>query len=198
MSDRRGAGRLLWLALALLVLAAVAGKPVLRRLFPIPFAPAIAQAAAEHDLDPFLVAALVRVESGFNPEAVSSRGARGLMQVMPDTGQWIAAQLGWPGYAPDWLFDPEINLRMGTWYLRALLDQFGGQLAVALAAYNAGRTRVQEWLVQGRWDGQADTLADIPFPETRHHVQRVLSTLDAYRWLYDGTWQQVSPPVDRK
>ncbi|HEY8417010.1 MAG TPA: lytic transglycosylase domain-containing protein [Limnochordales bacterium] len=196
MSKRAGAGRLLWLVLLLVLAAAFMGKPVLRRLFPIPFAPEIAAAAAEHGVDPFLIAALVRVESRFDPHAVSPRGARGLMQVMPDTGQWIAAQLGWAGYDSDWLFDPQTNLRMGAWYLRTLLDQFG-EPAIALAAYNAGRARVQEWLAQGRWNGQADTLADIPFAETRNHVQRVLTTLQTYRWLYDGSWRQVSSTGDR-
>ncbi len=197
MSNRGSASRLLWLALVVVLLAAAAGKPVLRRLFPIPYAREMAAAAGAHNLDPFLIAALARVESRFNPQAVSPRGARGLLQVMPDTGQWIASQLGWDAFNPDWLFDPEINLRMGAWYLRALLDQFGGEPAIALAAYNAGRTRVQEWLAQGRWNGQAESLDDIPFPETRNHVRRVLSTLDAYRWLYDGSFEQVSPELNR-
>ncbi|OUM97746.1 MAG: hypothetical protein BAA04_10875 [Firmicutes bacterium ZCTH02-B6] len=183
--------------MVVMLLAAFWMKPMLRRLFPIPFAREIAAAAEANALDPFLVAALVRVESGFNPRAVSSRGARGLMQVMPDTGQWIAAQMGWTAFDPELLFDPELNLRMGTWYLRALLEQFDGRPAVALAAYNAGRTRVQEWLVQGRWDGREETLADIPFPETRNHVRRVLTTLDTYRWLYDGSFEQVSPDLNR-
>jgi len=187
----------LWLALAVLLLTALLGKPVLRRVFPIPFAHEIEAAAAESGLDPFLVAALVRVESRFNPRAVSPRGARGLMQVMPDTGQWIAGQLGLTGFHPDWLFEPALNLRMGAWYLRMLLDQFGDRPVVALAAYNAGRTRVQEWLNEGRWNGQADSLADIPFAETRNHVQRVLAALEAYTWLYDGAWQQVSSGGDR-
>ena len=197
MPNRLAARRFLWLALVAVLLAAFSMKPILRRLFPIPFAREIAAAAQENALDPFLIAALVRVESGFNPRAVSSRGARGLMQVMPDTGQWIASQMGASAFDPDWLFDPELNLRMGAWYLRALLDQFDGRPVVALAAYNAGRTRVQEWLAQGRWDGREETLDEIPFGETRHHVRRVLTTLETYRWLYDGSFEQVSPDLNR-
>src|SRR5690606_10242540 len=100
-------------------------------------------------------------------------------------------------FDPDDLFDPELNLRMGAWYLRALLDQFDGRPVVALAAYNAGRTRVQEWLAQGRWDGREETLDDTPFGETRHHVRRVLTTLETYRWLGDGSWHHASADLKR-
>src|SRR5690606_3283900 len=93
--------RVLCVSLLAVVLAPFLMMPVLRRLFPIPFAREIAATAQENALDPFLLAALVRVESGFNPRAVSSRGARCLMQVMPDTGQWIASQMGWSAFDPD-------------------------------------------------------------------------------------------------
>ncbi|MBO8141739.1 MAG: lytic transglycosylase domain-containing protein [Firmicutes bacterium] len=183
-------GRVLWLALALFLAAALLVKPALRWLFPIQYAREIAAAAREADLDPFLVAAVVHAESGFRPRAVSVRGARGLMQLMPDTASWIAGQLGLETPHPDRLFEPELNLRLGAWYLQHLVGEFQGNELAALAAYNAGRARVSQWLADGTWDGRKDTLDRIPFAETRGHVRRVLFARDAYRWLYgDGWWQ---------
>src|SRR5690606_13294848 len=124
------------------------------------------------------------------------KGALGLMQVMPETGAWVARQLSWPEFHPDMLYDPERNLTIGTWYLRHLANTFDGNLVVALAAYNAGQTRVQQWLAEQRWDGREETLADIPFGETRRYVRRVLDTMDTYIWLYDHGREQVSNPAE--
>lgn len=185
-------GKVLWLALALVLLAAALFKPALRQLFLIDHTDAITAAAQASGLEPFLVAAVVKVESGFNERARSSKGARGLMQVMPDTGAWVAEQLRWPTFHPDMLYEVEPNLAIGTWYLRHLSDLFDGNLVAALAAYNAGQTRVQQWLADDRWDGREETIENIPFGETRTYVRRVLGTMDTYAWLYDGGWQQVS------
>ena len=161
-----------------------------RLLFAIDYTGEIAAAAAAYGLDPLLVAAVVKVESGFNERARSPKGALGLMQVMPETGAWVARQLSWPEFHPDMLYDPERNLTIGTWYLRHLANTFDGNLVVALAAYNAGQTRVQQWLAEQRWDGREETLADIPFGETRRYVRRVLDTMDTYIWLYDHGREQ--------
>lgn len=193
MDSPSRAGKVLWLALILALAAAVLFKPTLRRLYTIEYRDAIAAAAARQGLDPLLVAAIVRVESGFNARAQSPKGARGLMQVMPDTGAWVAQQLNWPDFHPDMLYDPERNLAIGTWYLRHLATVFDGNLVAALAAYNAGLNRVQQWLASETWDGREETIDDIPFSETRTYVRRVLGTLDTYTWLYDGGWEQVRP-----
>lgn len=198
LRGRTRVGNVLWLALVLILLAAALFKPALRSLFVIEHGEVIAAAAKVHGLDPLLVAAVVKVESGYNARARSSKGARGLMQVMPDTGAWVAEQMNWPEFHADMLYDPERNLAIGTWYLRHLSDLFNGNLVVALAAYNAGQTRVQQWLAEERWDGREETINDIPFGETRTYVRRVLGTMDTYIWLYDGGLEQVSKTSEQK
>src|SRR5690606_24055372 len=128
----------------------------LKLLYPFPFRAGVERAAADAGLDPYLVAAVAKVESGFNPRAVSPKGARGLMQVMPDTGAWVARQIGWERYHPDLLFEPEISLRIGAWYLAHLRRAFDGRLVPALAADNAGRGNVGRWLASGLWDGSLE------------------------------------------
>ena len=93
------------------------------------------------------------------------------------------------------LYDPERNLTIGTWYLRHLSNVFDGNLVAALAAYNAGQSRVQQWLSEERWDGREETIGDIPFGETRTYVRRVLDTMDTYIWLYDDG-EQVSKTAE--
>lgn len=166
---------------ALVVLALWAGvvsvlygtDRVKQLLYPIHYAGTIGSAAQEHGVDPFIVAAIVKVESRFRPGVVSSRGARGLMQIMPDTGRWAAEQLRIEAYYDDMLMDPEVNVRIGSWYLRRLLDAYKGDIVIALAAYNGGPANVDRWLAEGRWSGRADELAAIPFPETAEYVRRV-------------------------
>ncbi|MDN5345513.1 MAG: soluble lytic murein transglycosylase [Clostridia bacterium] len=145
--------------------------------------------ARQEGVDPLLVAAVTRVESKFYPGARSDQGARGLMQLMPDTARLAAGHLGLP-YDPEKLFNPEYNLRLGTWYLAALLREFH-DLAPALAAYNGGRGNVHNWLERGVWDGSSRNLRQIPFPETRAFVRQVLQNYRIYRFLYPGAGEQV-------
>jgi len=142
----------------------------LRILYPIGYLDLIRASADEYGLDLALVGSLVRAESRFRADAVSPRGAVGLMQIMPDTGAWIAARIGLAAYTPEQLFDPATNLRLGCWYLRHMLDRFPN-LEQALWAYNAGATRVDEWLAAGQ----------SPFPETSAYVRRVLRAVSIYR-----------------
>lgn len=165
-------------------LAAVYFGPVLRWAYPIRYADSIRAAAARYDLDPFLIAAVIRVESGFNPTARSPRGARGLMQLMPDTAGWIAEQKGIQGWDAEMLDRPAVNIDMGAWYLRSLFRQFGDDLHVVLAAYNGGRGNVQQWLAEKDWSGRREEIERIPFVETRRYVQRVIETYEGYRWVY--------------
>lgn len=102
------------------------------------------------------------------------------MQIMPDTGVWAAQQMGLDDFSPDQLFDPEINIAIGVWYLALLIRQFDGNEVLAVAAYNGGRTNVLRWLDEGIWSGERQSAASIPFPETRGYVQKVFSTYDWY------------------
>jgi soluble lytic murein transglycosylase len=129
------------------------------------------------------VAALICQESTFDPGAVSVAGARGLMQIMPPTGRTLARSLG-VAYDRSTLQKPESSLDFGTRYLRDLVDQFGGRVERALAAYNAGPHRVVAWTA-GRQDMSAEEFVEsIPFTETRFYVMTILATQEQYRRLY--------------
>ena len=157
-----------------------------RFIYPFYYRDIINRAAQDNGLSPYLVAAVVRTESAFSPLAQSHQGARGLMQVVPDTGQWAAREMGLVGYTDDLLYDPEVNVRIGTWYLARLLRDFDGNLPAALAAYNGGILNVRLWLRQGVWDGRAETVERVPFRETRQFVRRVLSDYQRYQRIYGG------------
>ncbi len=174
-----------------------------RQLYPLHYGPAISRHAEAHRLDPHLVAAIIRTESRFNPRATSPRDARGLMQLMPDTATWVASRAGIEAFDADMLYDPEVNIALGTWYLADLRRQFGGDLLLVLAAYNGGRRNVERWVEEGRLAPGAPLgdllapgptgrvtpavearLAAIPFRETRDFVRRVLVDYARYRWIY--------------
>lgn len=173
-----------WAGAIVLVLLILFSLPSFWRwVAPFPYRESICAQAERVGLDPCLVAAVIRVESGFVPGAESPQGARGLMQLMPETGRWVAARLGM-AFDPAYLFDPHYNLRLGTWYLAHLLQEFDGNLVAALAAYNGGWGHVHEWLKQHQWSGHVSQLERIPFPETRQFVARVLRHYHLYRRLY--------------
>jgi soluble lytic murein transglycosylase len=154
-----------------------------RTLYPLPEKETVFRYAQENRLDPYLVAAVIHTESRFQNLAESPSGALGLMQLMPDTAQWAAGQMD-IAYDQEQLFETEYNVRMGTWYLRYLLDEFGDSLPLALAAYNAGRGNVSNWLKDGRWDGTLENLSSIPFPETRDYVRKVFKNQQRYQKIY--------------
>ena len=138
--------------------------------------------AKEYGVDPLLVWAVMREESGFRPEAISHSGARGLMQLLPSTARWIAEErLGIP-YREEKLSDPDYNIRLGTWYLRYLLDQFGGKVAWAVAAYNGGPGNLRRWAQN--LENPADLPAYLRSVETREYLVKVLNSWLIYRWLY--------------
>jgi soluble lytic murein transglycosylase len=140
--------------------------------------------ARQNNLDPALVAAVIRQESSWNPRALSRAGARGLMQIMPRVGEAIARSKGYPVWDPALLFDPDVSLELGTAHLRAALAQYSS-LPRALAAYNAGGSRVNRW---SRRAGVADPelfVERIPFVETRDYVRIVMRNAEIYRVLHD-------------
>lgn len=138
----------------------------------------------EAKLDPALVAGVIRQESSWNPRAVSRAGARGLMQIMPSVGRAIAESRGYPLWDPNLLFDPDVSLELGTTHLRAALSEYGSNLPRALAAYNAGSSRVRRW---SRFRGADDPelfIERIPFAETRDYVRIVLRNARLYRAIH--------------
>ena len=155
---------------------------VMRSRFQLKYTELILKYSAEYDLEPSFVAGVICVESKYKPDAVSRAGARGLMQIMPETGAEIAEALGEP-YAVDNLFDPDTSIRYGCFYLRQQLDRFDGNKAVALAAYNAGPNKAALWLSEYGLDSRG-RIAYIPYEETRNYVKRVLQAQENYENLY--------------
>lgn len=138
----------------------------------------------DNKVDPYLVFGIIRAESKYQTGARSSVGARGLMQIMPETGQWIASQHGIKDFDPDSLHDPELNIKFGCWYLASLSKEFNGQVPLMVAAYNAGRGTVKQWVDTRTWDGDPEKLEDIPYRETREYVRIVLKNHAAYQVIY--------------
>ncbi|MEX2196365.1 MAG: lytic transglycosylase domain-containing protein [Thermoleophilaceae bacterium] len=143
----------------------------------------IRQQAADKGLDPALIAAVIYQESKFRDQT-SPAGAEGLMQIVPDTAQFIASRSGGTAFELRDLGDPDINIRYGSWYLRYLLDQHGGDLTLAVAAYNAGEGNVDSWVREAGGPASFDPATDIPFPETRAYVAEVLERREEYRDHY--------------
>ena len=155
-----------------------------RLAFPLPYRALLEKYARANGLDPFLVAALIRQESEFNPQAISSSKAVGLMQVMPSSGRELARKAKLRGFRPAMLTQPETNIRLGTFYFRRLLDSCGGRVEDALASYNAGHSRVVLWRGWGHFEEASEFVETIPFAQTRDYVQIVQRNAELYRWLY--------------
>jgi soluble lytic murein transglycosylase len=155
--------------------------PYWRILFPEPYWSIIKAEAAKNNVDPYLVASLIRQESEFNPSVISYANAWGLMQLLPSVGRSLAKQEGLTHFQTFQLLDPETNIRLGTRYLKQTLDKFGGVPEYALAAYNAGDSRVQDWQAAGPYSGMDEFVESIPFTQTREYVQAILRNVEIYR-----------------
>ena len=187
----RNLRRRFWWLLQVLVVAVIAfvligGWGWVERswIYPYDYRSYIETSAESRRTDPFLVAAVIKHESKFEPRARSDGGALGLMQLMPATAEWIARQMGEP-FTEEYLYDPALNIRYGVWYLAELEREFGGNDILALAAYNAGRGNVRDWMERFHWTEQFDEIEAIPYPETRFYVCRVLEDREQYKRLYD-------------
>jgi soluble lytic murein transglycosylase len=144
---------------------------------------AIRAQARDKRLDPSLIAGVIYAESKFS-DSTSSAGALGLMQLLPSTAHFIAARSGGTAFTTEDLSTPEINIAYGSWYLRYLLDRYDGDELLALAAYNGGMGNVDRWVAEAGARGERLDVADIPFPETRAYVERVLDARREYRKTY--------------
>ncbi len=156
---------------------------LLKVLFPINYWPLIKHYANEHQLDPYLVAALIAQESTFTADVKSAANAYGLMQLLPSTGRQYARMLKLPKFSLALLTTAEQNIKMGTAYFADLVKQFGGT-HFALATYNAGPSRIAKWIAAKPGLERDEFIDDIPFPETQNYVKRILGTAEDYRRLY--------------
>ncbi|MBI5286904.1 MAG: transglycosylase SLT domain-containing protein, partial [Deltaproteobacteria bacterium] len=147
--------------------------------FPLPVVELIKRQVVSGLVNPYLVAAVMREESAFNPRVVSRAGAVGLMQIMPATGQWVAQRLGHRSFHPDRLFNPEVSIQLGSWYLGHLAREFNGNLILTIAGYNAGPEVVAQW-VKTLPREVDEFIESIPFSETRSYTKRVIHSYIEY------------------
>lgn len=139
--------------------------------------------AKEYDIDPYLIHSVIHVESDHDPEAISNRGAIGLMQIMEETGIWISKNIG-SKFEKKMLYEPENNIKLGAWLLNYLINNYNGNIETALAAYNGGIGNVDEWLKSDEYSIDGETLNTIPFKETEKYVEKVNKAYEKYLELY--------------
>ncbi len=183
-----------WLAKKRVLLVVLAGFVLLlflksdwmgRMMYPISFVEEIQSGASDYEVDPYLIAAIIRVESNFHTGKVSKKGAAGVMQLMPDTAEWIIEMAKLEALTAEGVTsDTKLSIQAGSWYIHSLHQQFKGNSVAAVAAYNAGPGKVSKWLQNGTWDGTLKNLSSIPYGETRHYVQRVDYYYNKYKDLY--------------
>ena len=185
---RRRRRVLVVVALAATAFVVILTAPLFRKAvtefnLPLTNADVIRQQAAEKHLDPALIAGVIYAETKFDARP-SPAGAQGLMQILPQTAEFLAYKSGATTFTVADLGTPQVNIAYGSYYLRDLLDHYNGKTVLALAAYNGGEANVDRWVQEARRDGKQMTIKAIPFPETRAYVQRVLSARGEYRKTY--------------
>ena len=158
---------------------------VIKMIYPIKYENYIEKYAKEFEVDPYLVVSIIKTESNFKDSAISKKGASGLMQITKDTAQWIANKLEIEAfnYEED-IKNPEINIKMGAYYIDYLIEMYEGNRDLAIAAYNAGFNNVNKWLSDGECSKDGESLLKIPFPETERYVNKVNNSYKIYKVLY--------------
>ncbi len=171
-------------AAVLLYFAAGDGKTlILKEIYPIKYQSFVEKYSEEYGIDKYLVYSIMKVESGFDPKAVSSAGAKGLMQLMDDTSSECNRKANFGYTIPDDMFDAEKNIRTGCFYLKTLMDTYG-DTTLAVTAYNGGTGNVGKWLENSRLSDGEGGLSDIPYTETKNYVKKVLRAYSRYTELY--------------
>ncbi len=172
------------IAVALIYVAVLNIPRVLHLIYPLEHKDIITQYSRLHNIEPPLLAALIKTESDFDTLAESRKGAKGLMQITPSTGEWIAQTIGMKNFDESMLFIPEINIRLGTWYVEHLANYYEGSFELVFAAYNGGRGNVDKWLKNSDLSSDGRTLDTIPFSETDNFVKKVRKNYTIYKHIY--------------
>lgn len=175
---------LILLAFTTTVLDGIKNK-VMEHFYPLEYSEYVQQYSEQYSVDETLVYAVIRTESGFRAEVESSAGAMGLMQIMPDTFSWLQNMRdGEVTHSDSELLNPQTNIEYGTYFLSYLIDKYEGNEQLAVAAYNAGMTNVDNWLEDIAHSADGVSLTSIPFEETKNYVERVENTKRVYETLY--------------
>ncbi len=183
--DLRKYRRLVTICLAV-VTASVFVVFLFGQLYPMKYTEYIFEYAKEYNIDPVLLCAVINVESNFDKDAASHKGAKGLMQLMEPTADWGAEKIGLENFTFDQLGDPETNIRIGSWYLSTLGKQYNQDLELMLTAYNAGSGNVSKWLKDARYSKDGATLHYVPYAETRNYIRRVMNNMYVYRFRIEA------------
>lgn len=154
-------------------------------LYPMAYSEYVDKYSQEYNLDKKMVYSVIKAESGFNEKNRSHTGARGLMQIMPDTGQWAAEVMGLDDYNSEKLYEADTNIHIGCWYLRYLMDMYDENMSTALAAYNAGLGNVSRWLEDKQYSDDGCTLDYIPYAETDGYIEKTLKYMEKYDKYYE-------------
>lgn len=154
------------------------------RLFPFDYYDTVCAECEQYGTDPLLVLALIKAESNFKEDITSKKGAMGLMQITPETAQWCAKKMGLENFDTSMLYIPEINIKIGVWYINYLTEHFNGNITSAVASYNAGIGNVKKWLETEEHTQDGENLTSIPFGETDSYVKKVLNYHKIYNYIY--------------
>lgn len=175
----------LTLLLAVIMAIGISSRYIIKeKFFPYKYQEYVDKYSSEYDLDPLLVLAVIKTESKFDDDAHSHKNAVGLMQITVETGEWAAKKMGYSTFSKEDLYNEEYNIRMGCWYLRRLNDIFDKDLDLTIAAYNAGPTNVQSWLIDEKYSSNGKSIDYIPFGETKKYVDKVNTYYHIYEYLY--------------
>ncbi|KZL93823.1 lytic transglycosylase domain-containing protein [Clostridium magnum] len=172
------------LGIIFLIILIMNAKNIVKTFFPLKYSENIIKYSKEYNLDPFLVAAVIKTESNFDEGAKSNKNAYGLMQITPDTAEWAAEKMNINSFKTEMLYNPDFNIRMGCWYLNNLKEEFNDNNELVLAAYNGGRGNVQKWLKSAEHSVDGKNLHYIPFKETDKYIKKVKVNYNIYKYLY--------------
>jgi len=175
-------------SILLLVILIIEIGNIVKILFPLNYAELISKYSRKYNLNPYLISAVIKTESNYNPRAQSAKNAFGLMQITPATAEWAAKEMKLNNYKNENLLDPEYNINMGCWYLDNLKKEFNDNMDLVLAAYNGGRGNVEKWLADSEHSNDGVNLHYIPFKETDKYIKRVKVNYNIYKFLYKNTF----------
>lgn len=159
-------------------------KRILFYFYPVHYEEIVTKYSEKYEIDPYLVYALIKTESKFNPYAKSHKGAIGLMQITPKTGSYLAGLIKENGFEEEMLYNPERNIKYGCFYLSKLSKDFEGNLDLVLAAYNGGEGNVRKWIKSDEDGKKYLNPEEVPFKETKNYIKKVKSDYKIYRFIY--------------